>query len=140
MAKPATAVDPQTTFTPAELSQSFQQYRTELIVMPMLAMQAALQHMTARTGIRYQQHVHEMKGNFEIGPYDKYKKGVDISSRHDGLFGKLFRKVAFKEIRQNTFSLLVSRLTASFSNRPQRIFLPSTIPLVPARHARASAQ
>ena len=75
MAKPATAVDPQTTFTPAELSQSFQQYRTELIVMPMLAMQAALQHMTARTGIRYQQHVHEMKGNFEIGPYNKYKKG-----------------------------------------------------------------
>ena len=57
MAKPATAVDPQTTFTPAELSQSFQQYRTELIVMPMLAMQAALQHMTARTGIRYQQHL-----------------------------------------------------------------------------------
>ena len=75
MAKPATAVDPQTTFTPAELSQSFQQYRTELIVMPMLAMQAALQHMTARTGIRYQQHVHEMKGNFEIGPYNKYKMG-----------------------------------------------------------------
>lgn len=75
MAKPATAVDPQTTFTPAELSQSFQQYRTELIVMPMFAMQPALQHMTTRTGIRYKQHVHEMKGNFEIGPYDKYKMG-----------------------------------------------------------------
>lgn len=75
MAKPATAVDPKTTFTPDELRQSFVTHRTELIVMPMMAMMAALQHMTVRTGIRYQETVHEMKGNFEIGPYDKYKMG-----------------------------------------------------------------
>lgn len=75
MAKPATAVDPQTTFTPEDLRQSFQRYRTELIIMPMMTMQPALQHMTTRTGIRYKEHYHEMKGNFEIGPYDKYKMG-----------------------------------------------------------------
>lgn len=75
MSKPSFAVDPQVTFTPAELAQSFQTYRTELMQMPILAMQLALQHMAMRTGIRYKEHVHEMKGNFEIGPYDKYKMG-----------------------------------------------------------------
>jgi hypothetical protein len=84
MAKPATAVDPKTTFTPESLSTSFQKYRTELITMPMFAMNLALQYMTVRTGIRYQEHVHEMRGNFEIGPYDKYKMGkgeIDIIQR-----------------------------------------------------------
>lgn len=73
-------VDPQVTFTPEELSKSFQKYRKELIIMPMFAMAAALQHMGHRDGIRYKEHVHEMKGNFQFGNYDKYKKG-------DGAFG-----------------------------------------------------
>ena len=46
-------VDPQVTFTPEELSTSFQKYRKELIVMPMFAMAAAMQHMGFRDGIRY---------------------------------------------------------------------------------------
>ena len=68
-------VDPQTTFTPDALSTAFQKYRTELIVMPMYAMAQALQHMGYRDGIRYKEHVHEMKGNFQMGNFDKYKKG-----------------------------------------------------------------
>ncbi len=68
-------VDPQVTFTPEELSTSFQKYRKELIIMPMFAMSAALQHMGHRDGIRYKEHIHEMKGNFQFGNYDKYKKG-----------------------------------------------------------------
>ena len=68
-------VDPQTTFTPEALSTAFQKYRTELIVMPMYAMSQALQHMGYRDGIRYKEHVHEMKGNFQMGNFDKYKKG-----------------------------------------------------------------
>lgn len=84
MAKPATAVDPKVDFTPESLNTSFQKYRTELIEMPMFAMSAATAHMTIREGIRYQEHVHEMRGDFEIGPYDKYKMGdgnVDIIQR-----------------------------------------------------------
>ena len=69
-------VDPQTTFAPETLSKAFQTYRKELIVMPMHAMAAALQHMGHRDGIRYQEHVHEMKGSFQMGNYDKYKKGT----------------------------------------------------------------
>ena len=77
-------VDPQTVFTPETLSQSFQTYRKELIVMPMFAMAAALQHMGHRDGIRYKEHIHEMTGNFQMGNYDKYKKGtgeVNIKQR-----------------------------------------------------------
>lgn len=75
MSKPATAVDPKVDFTPESLNTSFQKYRTELIEMPMFAMAGALAHMSIREGIRYQEHVHEMRGDFEIGPYDKYKMG-----------------------------------------------------------------
>lgn len=75
MGKPTTAVDPNYQFTPEELATAFQRYRTELITMPMFAMNMAIQHMGVRTGIRYKEHVHEMKGNFQMGNYDKYKLG-----------------------------------------------------------------
>lgn len=64
------------TFTPDELSRTFQTYRKELIVMPMLAMNEALQHMSVRTGIRYRETVTEMSGKFELGNYKKDKKGT----------------------------------------------------------------
>ena len=78
-------VDPQVTFTPEELSKSMQKYRKELILMPMFAMSAALQHMGHRDGIRYKEHLHEMKGNFEFGNYDKYRRETApflLSSAH----------------------------------------------------------
>ena len=84
MGKPATAVDPKTTFTPQSLNESAQKYRTELITMPMFALKEATQHMGIRTGIRYKEHVHELKGRFEMGNFDKYKMGdgnTDISQR-----------------------------------------------------------
>jgi hypothetical protein len=68
-------VDPKTTFTPDALKESFQKYRTELIVMPMFAMQMAMQHMGFADGIRYKEHIHEMSGKFQMGNFDKYKKG-----------------------------------------------------------------
>ncbi len=77
-------VDPKTTFTPENLNTSAQKYRTELITMPMFALREATQHMSSRTGIRYQEHIHELKGNFQMGNFDKYKKGdgaTDIKQR-----------------------------------------------------------
>ena len=78
-------VDPQTTFTPEALSDAFQKHRTELIVMPMFAMQAALQHMGFRDGIRYKEHIHEMKGNFQMGNFDSTRRvtaRLKLSSAH----------------------------------------------------------
>lgn len=77
-------VDPKTTFTPESLSTAFQKYRTELITMPMYSMAKAMQHMGYRDGIRYREHVHELTGKFQMGNFDKYKKGdgaTDIKQR-----------------------------------------------------------
>lgn len=67
--------DPKTTFTPEALQESAEKYRTELITMPMFALRDATQHMGMRTGIRYKEHVHELGGKFQMGNFDKYKKG-----------------------------------------------------------------
>jgi len=77
-------VDPKTTFTPDALKDGFQKYRTELIVMPMFAMKMAMQHMGFADGIRYKEHIHEMSGKFQMGNFDKYKKGdgaINIDQR-----------------------------------------------------------
>ena len=58
-------------FTPELLTKNFQTYRKELIVQPMLAMDALLKHCSVRTGIRYRETVTEMSGKFEIGNYKK---------------------------------------------------------------------
>ena len=67
--------DPKTAFTPESLNESAQKYRTELITMPMFALREATQHMGMMTGIRFKEHLHEMKGKFQMGNFDKYKKG-----------------------------------------------------------------
>ena len=76
-------VDPVTTFSPDALRDAFQKYRTELIIMPMYAMSRALQHMSIVQGIRYKEHVHEMKGKFQMGNFDKYKKGGFVQTAVD---------------------------------------------------------
>lgn len=68
------------TFSPEELSRTFQTYRKDLVVLPMLAMSAMLKHCSIRTGIRYRETVGQMGGNFELGNYKKDKMGTgDIS-------------------------------------------------------------
>ena len=62
------------TFTPEQLTKTYQTYRKELIVQPMLAMEDLLLHCSVRTGIRYRETVTEMSGNFEIGNYKKDKQ------------------------------------------------------------------
>lgn len=113
MAKPATAVDPRTTFTPQTLTESMQKYRTELMTMPMFAMQAALQHMAVRTGIRYKEHVHEMSGDFEIGPYDKYKMGngeIAIKQRTlETFFGNCIEPIDVNSVYQTLWGSDISK-------------------------------
>lgn len=77
-------VDPKTTFTPESLNESAQKYRTELITMPMFALRKATQHMGMMTGIRFKEHLHELRGEFQMGNFDAYKKGdgaTDIKQR-----------------------------------------------------------
>lgn len=106
-------VDPQTTFTPASLSSAFQGYRTELISMPMYSMAKAMQHMGYRAGIRYKEHLHEMKGNFQMGNYDKYKKGsgaIEIRQRTlETFFGNCIEPIDPNSIYQSLWGSDVTK-------------------------------
>lgn len=51
--------------------------------------------------------------------YAKYVKAMAFSRRHDGLLGKIFRKVAFKEIRQNIFGESIRFMISGGSGIPQ---------------------
>lgn len=78
------------TFTPEELTTTFQTYREQLIIQPMLAMSTALQHMSVRTGIRYRETVSEMSGKFQLGNYKKDKLGSGNVSVEGRVFETFF--------------------------------------------------
>lgn len=72
------------TFTPELLTTTFQTYREQLIVQPMLAMSKLARYCSIRTGIRYRETVSEMSGKFQMGNYKKDKLGsgnVNIHGR-----------------------------------------------------------
>ena len=72
--------------TPEELAKSFKTYRQKFVAIPFMAMQDLLQYTNVMTGIRYQQVVPEMSGNFQMGNYDPYKKNTD----QVGIGGRIF--------------------------------------------------
>lgn len=78
------------TFTPEELSTTFQTYRKVLIVQPMFAMNELLKHTSIRTGIRYRETVSEMSGKFQLGNYKKDKKGTGAVSINGRVFETFF--------------------------------------------------
>lgn len=78
----ADATTPTTTagkvvITPQELATSAATTRSELLRMPLMAMADTLNYFTLRPGIRHSETVGELSGEFEIGPYDPYRKDRD---------------------------------------------------------------
>lgn len=72
------------TFGAEELSKTFQTYRKDFIVMPLLALGALVNHCSVRTGIRYRETVAEMSGSLELSNYKKTKfedAVVDLTPR-----------------------------------------------------------
>lgn len=61
-------------FTPEVLTRTFQTFRKQLIVQPMLAMGDLTKHTSIRTGIRFRDTVTEMRGDFQIGNFKKDKE------------------------------------------------------------------
>lgn len=66
--------------TPEDLQTSARKYRKELLKMPVMALGAALQHMTLRTGIRFSETVGELTGDIELGPYSETRVAEDNSA------------------------------------------------------------
>lgn len=72
------------TITPSSLNTSFEKYRSDLLMMPMFALNKAFDYITLRPDVRYKETVGELEGDMELGPFDYYRrddKGVTIKGR-----------------------------------------------------------
>lgn len=79
----------------SDLAKSAQKFRKELLMMPVIALDASLQHMSLRTGIRYKETVGELTGNIQFGPYDATRvdnAAVSITPRElETFFGSVIK-------------------------------------------------
>lgn len=74
----------QMTITPEQLQLSGHKFRSDLLQMPVHAMQETLKYMTLRRGIRYAETVGELTGDIDLGPYSETRidnDGINIKGR-----------------------------------------------------------
>lgn len=97
----------------AELKQSAHQFRKELLVMPVIAAEATLQHMTARPGVAGKETVGQLSGNIEIGPYDPQRvdmDGVAITPRTlETYLGSVVKKFDLNEAAKTVYGSLTTQ-------------------------------
>ena len=96
-----------------ELKQSAHQFRKELLVMPVIAAEATLQHMTARPGVAGKETVGQLSGNIEIGPYDPQRvdmDGVAIAPRTlETYLGSVVKKFDLNEAAKTVYGSLTTQ-------------------------------
>ncbi len=82
--------------TPEALALSAAKFRKDLLMMPVIALQSSLVHMSLRIGIRGKETVGQLDGNIEIGPYDPARvdtNGVTIKGRSlETFFGSVIKE------------------------------------------------
>lgn len=63
--------------TPTSLNESARKYRKALLIAVTIGLEHSLKHMTVRPGIRFEETVGELEGNFEVKPYTgSYPSGL----------------------------------------------------------------
>lgn len=70
------------TFTLADYQEAAAKWRKDLLMLPIIGIQDTLQYMTGRPGIRYKEHVAEINGNAQFGPY-KPSRSTDFNLNLD---------------------------------------------------------
>lgn len=97
----------------ADLKQSAHTYRKELLVMPVIAAEATLQHMTARPDIAGKETVGQLSGDIEIGPYDPSRvdnTGVAIAPRTlETFLGSVVKKFDLNEAQKTVYGSLTTQ-------------------------------
>lgn len=101
------------TYGAEELSKTFQTYRKDFILMPLLAMQVLAQHCNVRTGIRYRETVTQFSANAEIGNYSKTKHedaAVNLDPRvFQTFFGNIIQGIDPNAIYQSIWGSNVTK-------------------------------
>lgn len=99
--------------TDADLKKSAVQYRKELLIMPVIAASATLQHMTARPGVGGREVVGELSGNIELGPYDATRvdnDGVAVTPRTlETFLGSVVKRFDPNEAAKTVYGSLVTQ-------------------------------
>lgn len=99
--------------TDADLKKSAQLYRKELLLMPIIAAEATLQHMTGRPGVAGRETIGQLSGNIEIAPYDASRvdmTGVKITPRTlETFLGSVIKKFDLNEAAKTVYGSLITQ-------------------------------
>jgi len=93
--------------TPDALAKSAQKFRKELLMMPVIALQVSLAHMTLRTGIRGKETVGQLSGGMEIGPYDASREDSTalnaVGRELETFFGSVIKNFEPNSVAQSIY-------------------------------------
>ena len=97
----------------AELQKSAVTYRKELLVMPFIAAEATLQHMTPRPGVAGREVLGQLSGGIELGPYDPQRyddDGLDIKPRTlETYLGSVIKRFDLNSVAKTVYGSLTTQ-------------------------------
>lgn len=97
----------------ADLKKSAVNYRKDLLVMPVIAAEATLQHMTPRPGIAGREVLGQLSGGIELGPYDPNRvddSGVKIEPRTlETFLGSVVKKFDLNSVAKTVYGSLTTQ-------------------------------
>ena len=97
----------------AELQKSAVTYRKELLVMPVIAAEATLQHMTPRPGVAGREVLGQLSGGIELGPYDPQRyddEGLDIKPRTlETFLGSVIKRFDLNSVAKSVYGSLTTQ-------------------------------
>ena len=103
----------QINITDADLKKSAVNYRKDLLVMPVIAAEATLQHMTPRPGIAGREVLGQLSGGIELGPYDPNRvddSGVKIEPRTlETFLGSFVKKFDLNSVAKTVYGSLTTQ-------------------------------
>ena len=103
----------QINITDADLKKSAVNYRKNLLVMPVIAAEATLQHMTPRPGIAGREVLGQLSGGIELGPYDPNRvddSGVKIEPRTlETFLGSVVKKFDLNSVAKTVYGSLTTQ-------------------------------
>lgn len=97
----------------ADLKKSAVTYRKELLVMPIIAAMATLQHMTPRPGVGGREVIGQLSGGIELGPYDPQRyddDGLDIKPRTlETYLGSVIKRFDLNSVAKTVYGSLTTQ-------------------------------
>lgn len=97
----------------AELQKSAVTYRKDLLVMPVIAAEATLQHMTPRPGVAGREVLGQLSGGIELGPYDPQRyddEGLDIKPRTlETFLGSVIKRFDLNSVAKTVYGSLTTQ-------------------------------